>query len=76
MVELPPTLLLEVDQLVATGMFTSREAAVAELVRLGLHVLRARTVPPVPGRPPIPPGVGDPADDAPISVDPTKPRYL
>ena len=42
MVELPPTLLAEVDQLVQMGMFPTRDAAVAELLRLGLEVLRER----------------------------------
>jgi hypothetical protein len=79
MIELPPTLLVEVDQLVQTGMFPTREAAVAELVRLGLDVLRQRTrrgPSPIPPRPPVPPGVNDPSDDAPISVDPRDPKWL
>ena len=66
MVELPPTLLAEVDQLVQMGMFPTRDAAVAELLRLGLEALRDRTrrgPAPIPPRPPVPPGVHDPEDD-------------
>jgi Arc/MetJ-type ribon-helix-helix transcriptional regulator len=72
-VELPPTLLAEVDTLVATGVFATRDAAIAELVRLGLDVFKARTrrPPPMPPRPPVPPGHQEPGDDRPISVDPT-----
>lgn len=80
MVTLPPTLLAEVDALVTAGVFTSREAAVAELLRLGLDVLKARSRPPSPpsppGRPPMPPGVGDPSDDRPISVDPRDTKWI
>ena len=76
-VELPPTLLAEIDALVATGAFPSRDAAVAELVRLGLDVLRARSRTPIPpGRPPVPPGRRDPTDDSPISVDPTDVNWV
>lgn len=79
MIELPPTLLAEVDHLVQMGMFSTREAAVAELVRLGLDTLhhRARRTPgPLPPPPPAPPGVDDPGDDTPISVDPRDPKWL
>jgi hypothetical protein len=72
MVSLPPTLLQEIDALVTTGAFPTRDAAVAELVRLGLDILKSRQrAPPIP-RPPIPPGIQDPMDDMPISVDPTR----
>lgn len=70
MIQLPPTLLAEVDALVASGVFPSRDLAVAELMRLGLEVLKTRPRPPAPPRPPIPPGVHDPTDDSPIRVDP------
>jgi len=79
MTELPPTLLAEIDQLVQTGMFPTREAAVAELVRLGLDVLKTRmrrTPDPMPPRPPVPPGVNEPGDDRPISVDPRDPQFI
>lgn len=76
MVQLPETLMQEVDALVSTGAFPSREAAVSELVRLGLEVLRTRRRPPVPGRPPMPPGVRDPSDDRPISVDPSDVNWM
>lgn len=76
MVELPATLLVEIDALVASGAFASREIAVAELVRLGLDVLKARSRPPVPGRPPVPPGVREPGDDRPISVEPTDVNWI
>jgi Arc/MetJ-type ribon-helix-helix transcriptional regulator len=72
MVSLPPTLLQEIDNLVVTGTFPTRDAAVAELVRLGLDAMKSRQrAPPIP-RPPTPPGVADPMDDAPISVDPAR----
>ncbi|MFA5861835.1 MAG: ribbon-helix-helix domain-containing protein [Candidatus Thermoplasmatota archaeon] len=74
---LPPTLLEEVDGLVATGVFPTREAAIAELLRLGLDVLKARRrSPPFPPRPPTPPGVSDPNDDRPISVDPSDVNWM
>lgn len=79
MIELPPTLLAEVDQLVQTGMFPSRDAAVAELLRLGLDVVKARAQRrplPYPSRPPVPPGVNEPDDDRPISVDPRDPQFI
>lgn len=78
--ELPPTLLTEIDNLVATGVFATRELAVTELLRLGLDVLKARSRPPQPGpgpmRPPMPPGVADPSDDRPISVDPSDTKWM
>lgn len=70
MITLPPTLLAEVDALVASGVFSSRDVAVSELMRLGLEVLKTRPRPPAPPRPPMPPGVNDPSDDRPIHVDP------
>ena len=79
MIQLPPTLLAEIDALVATGAFPSRDLAVAELLRLGLDVLKMRSrtpAPPVPGRPPVPPGVTDPAPDQPISVDPSDTKWM
>lgn len=78
MVELPATLLAEIDALVATGAFPSRDLAVAELIRLGLDALKARSrmPPPMPGRPPMPPGVSDPTDDRPISVDPRDTKWI
>lgn len=80
MVELPPTLLAEIDALVATGVFPSRDLAVAELLRLGLDALKARTrpapPPPMPGPPPRPPGVAEPTDDRPISVDPRDTKWI
>ena len=70
-VEIPMTLMQEIDSLVALGHFPTRDAAVAELLRLGLDVLKARSrAPPMPPRPPMPPGVGDPHQDEPIHVDP------
>ena len=80
MVELPSTLLAEIDALVATGVFPSRDLAVAELLRLGLDALRTRRRsppgPPMPGPPPRPPGVTDSTDDRPISVDPRDTKWL
>lgn len=81
MVDLPPTLLAEIDALVATGAFPSRDLAVAELLRLGLDVLKARTkLPPAgPGPnvpPPMPPGIGDPTGDRPIHVDPRDTKWM
>lgn len=70
MVELPTPLLAEVDRLVAQGVYPTRDAAVADLVRLGLESLRG-TAPRPPPRPPVPPGRREPGDDRPISVDPT-----
>lgn len=67
-VALPDTLLAEIDQLVRTGRFASRDAAVVELLRLGLESLHGRG--PAPRRPPFPPGHRDPHDDAPIDVEP------
>jgi Arc/MetJ-type ribon-helix-helix transcriptional regulator len=69
-VELPPTLVVEIDALVATGAFPTRDHAIAELLRLGLDALRSRMPrPPLPPRPPAPPGHRDPAPDEPIRVD-------
>lgn len=76
MVELPATLLQEIDALVAVGAFPSREVAVSELVRLGLDVLKARSRPPVPGRPPMPPGVNEPSPDKPISPNPSDVNWM
>lgn len=76
MVQLPETLMQEIDALVSTGAFPSRELAIAELVRLGLDVLKARSRPPQPGRPPMPPGVHDPSDDRPISVNPSDVNWM
>jgi hypothetical protein len=72
-VEVPPTLLQEIDALVAAGAFATRDAAVAELLRLGLDAMRGARPrrPPFPPRPPVPPGVRDPHEDEPISVDPS-----
>ena len=69
MIQLPPTLLAEVDALVASGVFASREVAVAELLRLGLQALRMRPRPPLPPEPPM---IRDPLGDEPISVDPKR----
>jgi ribosomal protein S11 len=74
--QLPPTMLQEIDNLVATGVFPSRDAAVTELVRLGLDVLKTRSRSPVPPRPPVPPGRREPGDDRPISVDPTDVNWM
>lgn len=72
-VPLPATLLAEIDALVQTGAFPTRDAAVAELLRLGLDVLKSRVRPPAPPpAPPLPPSHRDPTDDRPISVDPTR----
>lgn len=78
-IELPTTLAEEIDALVATGAFPTREAAVAELLRLGLDVLKARSRAPrvpYPPRPPMPPGVRDPHEDEPISVDPSDVNWM
>ena len=73
MFSLPPMLIEEIDALVTTGVFPTRDTAIAELVRLGLDRLRSRQrAPPVPNRPPVPPGVREPTDDEPISIDPTR----
>lgn len=76
MVQLPAQLLAEVDALVATGVFPTRDDAVAELVRLGLDAIHARKRPPLPPRPPMPPGRNDPTDDRPISVDPSDVNWM
>lgn len=76
MIELPPTLLREVDALVATGVFATREDAVAELVRIGLDSFKSRGKPPFPPRPPVPPGHREPDDDRPISVDPSDLKWV
>lgn len=76
MIEIPPTLLAEIDSLVATGVFPDRNVAVAELCRLGLEVLKTRPAPPLPPRPPVPPGRSDPNDDRPISVDPSDVNWM
>ena len=81
MVELPPTLLAEIDALVAAGAFTSREVAMVELLRLGLDAFHARSRQPRPGPapigpPPRPPGVADPSDDRAISVDPRDTKWI
>lgn len=73
-VEIPQTLLQEVDTLVAQGAFPNRGAAVHELLRLGLDAFRARGVPrppPGPPTPPLPPGRRNPDDSRPIQPDPT-----
>jgi len=76
-VEIPVTLLQEIDALVAAGAYATREAAVAELIRLGLDMLKTRRrSPPMPPRPPMPPGVRDPGDDTPISVDPSDVNWM
>ncbi|GEM_PF-5604638 len=70
-VDIPATLVQEIDSLVGMGVFATRDAAVAELIRLGLDAMSARRrSPPVPPRPPMPPGVRDPHEDEPIHVDP------
>ena len=76
MFQLPPTMLQEIDSLVATGVFASREVAVVELVRLGLDVFKSRSRPPLPPRPPAPPGRNEPGDDRPISVDPSDVNWM
>lgn len=78
-VPIPPTLLQEIDALVQTGAFSSREVAISELLRLGLDVLKARSRPPRgpgPMPPPMPSGVGDPHADDPISVDPRDTKWM
>lgn len=78
-VDVPETLLGEIDQLVASGAFQTRDAAVQELLRLGLEAWRQRTPGgprPLPGRPPIPPGRRDPGDDTPISVNPEDVNWM
>lgn len=79
-VSLPPTLLAEIDALVATGAFATRDAAVAELIRLGLDILKSRRrAPPMPPVPPPnipPPGTVDPHADDPISVDPRDTKWM
>lgn len=71
-IDVPETLLREVDALVAQGAFASRDVAISELLRLGLDAFRARGIPrpPTPPRPPMPPGRREPGDDQPISVRP------
>lgn len=80
-VDVPSSLMDEVDALVRAGAFPSRDAAVAELLRLGLDAFRGRRErpgrPPTPPVPPVPPGHRDPPhDDRPISVDPKDPVWL
>lgn len=71
MVELPAPVLVEVDALVESGVYASREEAIADLVRLGLAALRTRAPRPYP-RPPTPPGRREPSDDRPIESDPAR----
>lgn len=79
-VDIPQTLLAEIDELVALGAFASRETAVIELLRLGLASFRDRGSPrPGPGRPPrppTPPGRNEPRDDDPIHVDPSDVNWV
>ena len=72
-INVPETMLREVDALVAQGAFTSRDAAIQELLRLGLDAFRARGVPrpPYPPTPPVPPGRRNPDSERPIQPDPT-----
>lgn len=79
MVELPATLLAEIDALVEGGEFATREIATTEIVRLGLDAWRARRTPrrePVPGRPAPPPGIRNPGDDRPIEINPTDVNWM
>ena len=72
-IDVPDTLLREIDALVLQGAFANRDVATSELLRLGLDAFRARGVPRPPGppRPPMPPGRREPGDDRPIQPDPT-----
>ena len=75
--DIPQTLLVEIDELVAMGAFSSREVAIVELLRLGLASFRDRGGPrPMPGRPPPPPGRNEPRDDDPIHVDPSDVNWI
>lgn len=75
MLDLPSTLVEEIDDLVAQGAFPNRDVALVELLRLGLDAFRARghrrPAPPGPPIPPAPPGRRNPEDDRPIQPDPT-----
>lgn len=70
---IPSSLLAEIDTLVREGRFQDRESAIREALRRGLDSLRrdGSGGPRTPPRPPTPPGHREPADDRPISVDPT-----
>lgn len=71
---IPSDLLAQIDALVKEGRFPDRDAAVAEVVRRGLMVVRERI--PTPPRPPVPPGRQDPTDDRPIDVSPTDVNWM
>lgn len=68
---IPSDMLAELDALVREGHFPDRATAVREVLRLGLDRMRGRG-PPVPARPPPPPGVNEPGSDRPIDVDPKR----
>lgn len=79
MIQIPRALQQEIDALVAQGVYSDRDEAAADLIRIGLESLRSRGPRPPPFRPPpAPPGVGQPPphDDEPISVDPKDSRWL